>query len=187
MDAEFQATPAPDRVNMCRKLARAGVPIILCHHPHVPQGIEVHAGSLIVYSLGNYVFPITDYMGENSTECAKSFHIEIQVDEQGPVKAVVVPVTIDPDGRPIPATGNQRQELLAMIAHRSQLLTDSDEVSRRYRQMIGKYGKQALKTIYWSVGERNWGRIKMQFGVWAKTPTKRDWMWHYFRSLISGR
>jgi len=187
MDAEFQATPAPDRMEMCHKLAEAGVPIILCHHPHVPQGIEVHQGSLIVYSLGNYVFPILPYMRENSTECAMSFHIEVFVDLHGPVKAIVVPVSIDQDGRPIPATGSERKELLQLIAHRSKLLTDPDEVAGRYRQMVKKYTQQMGKNIYWSIGERNWGMIKTRLNEWSKSPTKRAWVRHYFLGLLSRR
>jgi len=187
MDAEFQATPAPDRMEMCHKLAEAGVPIILCHHPHVPQGIEVFKGSLIVYSLGNYVFPISANMRKNSTECHLSFHIEIHVDLHGPVKATLVPVTIDNDGRPIPATGSERKELLQLIAHRSRLLTDSNDIARRYHQMVRNYTRQMGKNIYWCIGERNWGLINTILNAWAKTPTKRTWMRHYFQRLLFGR
>ena len=38
--------------NLCDK----GVDVIIGHHPHIPQGIESYNGSLIFYSLGNFIF-----------------------------------------------------------------------------------------------------------------------------------
>ena len=37
-------------------LAEFGADIVVGHHPHVPQGIDLHNGCLIFYSLGNAVF-----------------------------------------------------------------------------------------------------------------------------------
>jgi poly-gamma-glutamate synthesis protein (capsule biosynthesis protein) len=43
-----------------RKLAReildAGADAIIGHHPHRPQGLEVHDGKVIAYSVGNFLF-----------------------------------------------------------------------------------------------------------------------------------
>ena len=45
---------------MARRLAHrffdAGADVILGHHPHVPQGVEVRDGKVVFYSLGNFVF-----------------------------------------------------------------------------------------------------------------------------------
>lgn len=37
-------------------LCDLGVNVLIGHHPHVPQGVEVHNGSYIFYSLGNFYF-----------------------------------------------------------------------------------------------------------------------------------
>jgi poly-gamma-glutamate synthesis protein (capsule biosynthesis protein) len=34
----------------------AGADVVIGHHPHVPQGVEVYRGKPIFYSLGNFVF-----------------------------------------------------------------------------------------------------------------------------------
>jgi poly-gamma-glutamate capsule biosynthesis protein CapA/YwtB (metallophosphatase superfamily) len=56
--AGFQFVEAPS-VNV-KKLARAaidaGADIVICHHPHVLQGLEWYKGKLIAYSLGNFIF-----------------------------------------------------------------------------------------------------------------------------------
>jgi poly-gamma-glutamate capsule biosynthesis protein CapA/YwtB (metallophosphatase superfamily) len=41
---------------------------VLAHHPHVLQGMELYEGSIIAYSLGNFIFPgMSDwYSGEET-------------------------------------------------------------------------------------------------------------------------
>lgn len=40
----------------CRKLIDSGADLVVGHHPHVLQPIEVYKGKTIVHSLGNFVF-----------------------------------------------------------------------------------------------------------------------------------
>lgn len=37
-------------------LADAGADLVVGHHPHVPQGLQIHKKTPIFYSLGNFVF-----------------------------------------------------------------------------------------------------------------------------------
>ncbi|MCE9596496.1 MAG: CapA family protein [Spirochaetia bacterium] len=45
-----------DQQAFARQLVSAGAAAVIGHHPHVPQGIEVDRGSIICYSLGNFLF-----------------------------------------------------------------------------------------------------------------------------------
>ena len=54
--AELLATPKEYQVDLAHRAIDAGADLILGHHPHVIQGLEVYKGKLIAYSLGNYVF-----------------------------------------------------------------------------------------------------------------------------------
>lgn len=40
----------------CRRMIDSGIDIVIGHHPHVLQPIEVYNGKTIVHSLGNFVF-----------------------------------------------------------------------------------------------------------------------------------
>jgi poly-gamma-glutamate capsule biosynthesis protein CapA/YwtB (metallophosphatase superfamily) len=53
----------PDRhiLSLFRGAADAGASVVLGHHPHVVQGLEVYKNTLIAYSLGNF---ISDYCDE---------------------------------------------------------------------------------------------------------------------------
>ncbi|MFH1522730.1 MAG: CapA family protein [Patescibacteria group bacterium] len=42
--------------NIAYKLIEAGADIIIGHHPHVAQGMEIYKGKPIFYSLGNFIF-----------------------------------------------------------------------------------------------------------------------------------
>lgn len=48
--------PNADHINLARKLAKNNKLFIYGHHPHVIQGIETVADSLVCYSLGNFCF-----------------------------------------------------------------------------------------------------------------------------------
>lgn len=53
---EGQTQPEPYQVRLARAAAEAGAAAVLGSHPHVLQGIELHQGVPIAYSLGNFVF-----------------------------------------------------------------------------------------------------------------------------------
>lgn len=53
---EFMNFPRLQLMELCRKLARLGIKLVIGHHSHTPQGIEKIGDSLIFYSLGNFLF-----------------------------------------------------------------------------------------------------------------------------------
>lgn len=53
---EHLPVPPPYVVRDLRRIADLGADVVIAHHPHVPQGIEIHHGVPIAYSLGNFAF-----------------------------------------------------------------------------------------------------------------------------------
>jgi poly-gamma-glutamate synthesis protein (capsule biosynthesis protein) len=53
---ESMAYPSSEQKRLAHKFVDAGADIILGHHPHVLQGVEVYEGAVIAYSLGNFLF-----------------------------------------------------------------------------------------------------------------------------------
>jgi Bacterial capsule synthesis protein PGA_cap len=53
---EYTPAPPPYVQRVYRAVARAGADVVVGHHPHVPQGVEIYEGVPILYSLGNFVF-----------------------------------------------------------------------------------------------------------------------------------
>ena len=48
--------PSPRLIKTCRFFAEAGAGAVICHHSHVPSGMEVVNGVPIIYGTGNFLF-----------------------------------------------------------------------------------------------------------------------------------
>ena len=53
---EYSTSPNENQVKMSHEVIDAGADLVLGSHPHVPQGLEFYNGSMIFYSLGNFIF-----------------------------------------------------------------------------------------------------------------------------------
>jgi len=53
---EMNLKPTSEQVEQAHQLIQAGADLIIGHHPHVVQNIEVYRGKYIFYSLGNFIF-----------------------------------------------------------------------------------------------------------------------------------
>ena len=61
--AERISIPSPAQVTQAHTLVDAGASLVLGHHPHTLQGLEMYKGAPIIYSLGNFIaneVPFTD-------------------------------------------------------------------------------------------------------------------------------
>lgn len=54
--AEYISKPSSQTVELAHALIDAGADVIIGHHPHVPQPIEIYKDKPIFYSLGNFAF-----------------------------------------------------------------------------------------------------------------------------------
>ncbi|MDI3339234.1 MAG: CapA family protein [Sphaerobacter sp.] len=53
---EYTLTPTDEQRALARRAIEAGASLVVGSHPHWVQGMEIHQGRPIVYSLGNFVF-----------------------------------------------------------------------------------------------------------------------------------
>ncbi len=83
--------PEESEVDFARETIKLGADIVVGHHPHVLQGVEVYRDKLIIYSLGNFIF------GGNSRTLDRSAVLRIKIDPKLPnnYKAALIPVQID--------------------------------------------------------------------------------------------
>lgn len=62
---ECSKLPEPSDRNLAHKMIDAGADIIIGHHPHVIQPIEIYKGKYIIYSCGNFILPQTTFAGQD--------------------------------------------------------------------------------------------------------------------------
>jgi len=91
---EHTPLPPPYLVQAYRRIAEAGAHAVIGHHPHVPQGIEIHRGVPILYSLGNFVF----YQDVPFFYRKSGYFVEFQVRRGGLAGFRLTPYLVTPEG-----------------------------------------------------------------------------------------
>ncbi len=151
-DLEFTKAPSLSRMNSCRRMAKEGADIILCHHPHVPQGVEMYNNSLIVYSLGNFVFDIGPYQRKhNPLDTLKSHILLIEIKNKKIVGWKREFLKINPkEHRPHPITN--KKELKTTKAYYQmldQLLKNKEKVRQEWHKTcqywLNEFWKEIVK------------------------------------------
>lgn len=108
-----------------------GADIILGHHPHVLQGVELYNGKLIAYSLGNFIFDQND---ENNKQ-SMILHIFLEENEIKEVHAY--PVYIVDKCQPQIPDGSLKEYIINKIARLSKSL--GTEGTKEENKVVFKY------------------------------------------------
>ena len=95
---EYSHGPDKKMRNVSRAAVEAGATLVIGHHPHVLQGYERGEGTLIAYSIGNFVF---DYFSGRPNDTAI---LDVTLGADGVRSLSWIPVVIE-SGFPRPATG----------------------------------------------------------------------------------
>lgn len=75
---EHYSIPLPEIRDMYKKLCKAGASAVIGCHPHCAQGWERYGYSVIVYSLGNFFFPLRERWPEE----AHSYSVVLDFEKQ---------------------------------------------------------------------------------------------------------
>ncbi len=104
---EYRFFPASFLRKMYHNFIDAGADIIIGHHPHVPQGIEIYRDKLICYSLGNFIFDRPGMREKTGPEF--TFLLNCKLSRKGLEDYSVVPLERNPDNS-ITLLRNERKE-----------------------------------------------------------------------------
>ncbi len=94
------------QIEYAHKLIDSGVDLIIGHHPHQCQGMEVYKGKLIIYSLGNFIFDMND------PENQESFIVKVDFDRDRMVSLTALPIMTLQKIQVVPQTGEAAQNNL---------------------------------------------------------------------------
>jgi poly-gamma-glutamate capsule biosynthesis protein CapA/YwtB (metallophosphatase superfamily) len=120
---EYTPVPPPYVVRDLRQLADAGADAIVAHHPHVPQGIEVHNGVPIAYSLGNFVF----WQGSDCFYQRAGYLFHLDLVGTKVAGFTISPYLLQPDGLAL-MQGQVKEAFLQDLACISEVLHDPQAV-----------------------------------------------------------
>ncbi len=92
-----------------RLAIESGADLVLGHHSHTPQGIEIYKGKPIVYSLGNFLFyPFAE------SYCNESFVLQARIGKGGVEGMRLLPVLLG-ESQPYPAAGTEGERMRSLI------------------------------------------------------------------------
>jgi poly-gamma-glutamate synthesis protein (capsule biosynthesis protein) len=92
---EYINYPSPKQIEIAHKFIDSGANIILGHHPHVLQNIEVYKNNIIAYSLGNFIFDIDWWPDSFNTIILK-----IEITPNNRIKYAAIPIKINKNYQP---------------------------------------------------------------------------------------
>jgi poly-gamma-glutamate capsule biosynthesis protein CapA/YwtB (metallophosphatase superfamily) len=124
--AELMDRPKDYQVRLAHAAIDAGADLVLGHHPHVLQGLELYRGKLIAYSLGNFAF------GSGSRKCTESIILITEYSGGKLVEVRAVPLCVDNHRvfyQPMPAAGGEGTRILDKLNAISRHLGFSLDVS----------------------------------------------------------
>lgn len=89
---EYMEEPSQEQVRLAHELIDAGADLILGHHPHTPQPIEIYNNGVIVYSLGNFIFDVTF-----TESMRRGFIFRCDLSKKGIENPQAIPIRINND------------------------------------------------------------------------------------------
>jgi len=137
--------PSVQQRQLADRFEKAGVHLVVGHHPHVVQGIDARKDSLIAYSLGNFIF---DSYSEK-TSWSVLFSVEAKDGRICSWKAI--PIVRGEDFRPFPAPDEKRTFYEQEIARRNRLACEAIEnpirYDREYRRQVSVLCQESRRNL----------------------------------------
>lgn len=106
---EYKDNANAEQVRVARRCIDAGADMVLAHHPHVIQGIEIYKKRLIAYSLGDFVFD------HYSRKTGESFILTASLTPKGVTAIKITPTYLDTYGRPAVVKGAAADAILSRL------------------------------------------------------------------------
>jgi poly-gamma-glutamate capsule biosynthesis protein CapA/YwtB (metallophosphatase superfamily) len=121
--AELMQFPKEYQIELAHNAIEAGADIIIGHHPHVIQGIEIYNGKIIAYSLGNFIF------GSYSEKARESMLIKFFYGTKSVERCKIYPINVynkEVDFQPRLLTGSGKTRFFEELQQLSQDLNSQD-------------------------------------------------------------
>ncbi len=122
---EYEKTPTAKQRAEAHQIIDWGADVIIGHHPHVMQGIEIYKNKVIAYSLGNFLF---DQKGAGTD---RSFVLACRFREKTLYSAEIIPLDRNRSYFPKVAEGSAGEEIVKDLENISAALHSQIPFQRR--------------------------------------------------------
>ncbi|MFQ5864994.1 MAG: CapA family protein [bacterium] len=132
----------------------SGADLVLGHHPHVLQGIELYKNRLIAYSLGNFVF------GSYSKDAVASIMLKTYLHDDGLFYAQCIPINVDNrevEFQPRILNGDRKAAVIKKLQRLSlnlnsgkNLIEDSGMIFGEWGSFYDEWLQETVVSSYWN-------------------------------------
>jgi hypothetical protein len=137
---EYIAFPPPYVTDAFKRIADAGANLIIGHHPHVPQGIEIYKGIPLCYSLGNFVF----YQETDLLHRKMGYLVKAGLSRNGVSGISVIPYEIGGTSLAL-LEGERRSMFFDNLQRISAPLSDDNSIRDAWNGFLRYYGTDGFK------------------------------------------
>jgi poly-gamma-glutamate synthesis protein (capsule biosynthesis protein) len=116
--------PAPYQAPLARAAIDAGADMILGHHSHILQGVEMYRGRPIFYGLSNFIFDYTEPRFGRETVL-----VSAEFGRRGLVRVAAHPFVSVPWDDPVPVSGTEAEAILQLLERLSAAMNSRFEWS----------------------------------------------------------
>ena len=109
--------PVPEDQDLSRFIIQQGANVVICHHPHVLQGVEYFEHGVILYSLGEFIFDPT--VGNIYSPAARDIRCESLIAElileKRKASLNLIPIILNNDYCPRTCNGKDAEVILKRV------------------------------------------------------------------------
>lgn len=178
-DLEFSDVPGRWRRRLSRWLVEQGAHMVIQHHPHVLQGIEVHEGGLIAYSLGNFVFPIEGNRYQERHAGVRNTMVlvtDVRFGNGAPeIGYQIVPVRIGDDHFPKLLTGSKATSAMEDVSRLTSILEDKNSYRLAWLRRCKQEAIARARSIYYAFAKGQYARGISE--IWSILSRQQDRRW----------
>jgi poly-gamma-glutamate synthesis protein (capsule biosynthesis protein) len=133
--------PSPRMVREYRFYAENGASVVIGHHPHCISGFEVHQGSPIFYSLGNFLFTLPSEFDWWYTGLVLALHL----DRGTGISWELTPVAFSKtDFRLTRLAGEADASVRRDVKEYSRIIADKTLLDREWQAFLDRYERYYL-------------------------------------------
>jgi poly-gamma-glutamate synthesis protein (capsule biosynthesis protein) len=131
--SEYEPGFSAEQRAIGRAAIDAGADVVIGHHPHIVQGVELYKGRYILYSLGNFMFGGNTDPDDRDSYLAR-LTFAVRGGEAEPPQFEMIPIRLTEkdkgtDFRPVPATSSEAERIRDRVLKRSYKLDAIDLAS----------------------------------------------------------
>ena len=171
--------PRPEHKAMAERLMAEGADLVLMHHAHVLQGVDVTPHGVCCYNLGNFVF---DSLEGNvplpmQREQNEGAIFAFDLDQTGVATAIALPIFIDTECRIRWATEERGSRILQRLMRISQAL-QGDYVADFERQRAERNAGHILSVFAFHAKRGNWRFVlsQVRYLRWEHVKMLMGWL-----------